>query len=74
MHSSTTTTYSLSTDDDPCVTRHQDGSVSFHLDDYDGRGFCLRLEPCHIPAVQELLAALNTAATVLAHDPKEGDL
>lgn len=73
MTSYTSTTYVLSTDDDPCITRHQDGGVSFHLSDYHGRGFCLRLESCHIPAVQELLAALNRQATVLAHDPKEGD-
>jgi len=73
MTTFTSTTYVLSTDDEPCVTRHRDGSVAFHLPDYDGRGFCLRLEPCHIQAVQKLLAALNAEATILCHDPKEGD-
>jgi hypothetical protein len=77
MTSFTDTTYVLGTDDEPMVCAHRDGSVAFFLPGYrhqgDGRGFCLRLLPCHIPAVQEFLATLTRQATILAHDPKEGD-
>lgn len=77
MTSFTDTTYALGTDDKPFVCTHDDGSASFFLPGYlhtsDGRGFCLRLEPCHIPAVEKLLALLKNEATILAHDPKEGD-
>ena len=55
----TETYYALTAEDIPLISQHDD-SVSFHLPgDRGGAGFCLQLTPAHLPAVRQLLEALE---------------
>jgi len=65
-----TFTFQLSQNDNLCVTIFDGGSVGLHYMDYgsiderderriDGHGFRIDLLPAHIPAIRELLAALE---------------
>jgi len=65
MTSFTATTYNLNANDTPSISRHDDGTVSFHLPDYEGRGFCLRLKPCHIPDIERLLVTMHHQVAML---------